>query len=95
MIAFFMSARYEKALGMCGRHQVLGCSEYVPPKMELPWCPVVKISFSKARGASLIPGWGGSPKPKNQNMKQKKYHNEFNKDFKNGPQKKKKKKKNF
>ena len=68
MIAFFMSANYEKALGMCGRHQVLGCSEYVPLKMELPWCPVVKISFSKARGASLIPGQGAkiphAPKPK-------------------------------
>ena len=36
--------------------------------MELPWCPVVKISFSKARGASLIPGQGAkiphAPKPK-------------------------------
>ena len=88
MIAFFMSARYETAPGMCARHQVL--------KTELPWCPVVKISLSKARGASLIPGREAdvphTSKPKKQNMKQKEYHNEFNEDFKNGPQKKKKKK---
>ena len=43
----------------------------------------------------LIPGQGAkiphASRPKNQNIKQKQYCNKFNKDFKNGPQPKKKK----
>ena len=39
-----------------------------------------------------MPGWGAkiphASWPKNQNIKQKQYFNKFNKDFKNGPQKK-------
>ena len=41
---------------------------------------------SNARSADLIPGWGGKVPyalwPKNQNIKQKQYCNEFNKDLK-------------
>ena len=43
----------------------------------------------------MIPGWGAETPPtlwpENQNMKQEEYCNKFNKDFKNGPHKKKKK----
>ena len=55
---------------------------------------MVKISPSNAGGAGSIPGWGAkslhASGPKNQNIKQKQYCNEFNKDFKNGPNQKKK-----
>ena len=56
---------------------------------DFPGSPVVKSLPSNAGGAGSIPGQG--PKiplalqPKKQNMKQKKYCNKFNKDFKNGP----------
>ena len=54
---------------------------------------VVKISPSNAEGASLIPGWEAKIShaswPKNQNIKEKQYCTKFNKDFKNGPNKKK------
>ena len=49
----------------------------------------------QCRGVGLIPGQGDkiphASGPKNQNRKQKKYCNKFNKDFKNGPHKRKKK----
>ena len=55
--------------------------------------PRVKTMPSKAEGLGLIPGWGaGAPcasQPKNQNIKQKQYCSQFNKDFKNGPRPKK------
>ena len=48
--------------------------------------PVVKTSPSYAGGAGWIPGWEvkipQTLQPKNQNIKQKWYCNEFNKDFK-------------
>ena len=47
---------------------------------------------------SSVPGWGTKiphASYKNQNIKQKQYCNKLNKDFKNGPHQKKKKKKNF
>ena len=51
---------------------------------------------SNAGGEGLIPDWGAKVphdlRPKNQNIKQKEYCNKFNKDFKNGPHQKKKKK---
>ena len=60
---------------------------------DFPGSPVVKISPSNAGGAGSIPGWGAkiphASGPKNQNIKQKQYCNEFNKDFKNGPRQKK------
>ena len=53
---------------------------------------MVKTSPSSAVGAGSMPGWGAkiphASWPKNQNIKQKQYCNEFNKDFKNGPYKK-------
>ena len=58
---------------------------------------MVKNSPSNAVGAGLIPGQGAkipyASRPKSQNIKQKEYCNKFNKDFKNGPHQKKKKKK--
>ena len=60
---------------------------------------MVRTSPSNAGDVGLIPGqdtgipyasWSG-----NQNMKQKQCYNKFNKDFKNGPHPKKKKKKNL
>ena len=57
---------------------------------------MVKTSPSSAVGACSIPGWGikipHASWPKNQNIKQKQYCDKFNKDFKNGPHQKKKKK---
>ena len=54
-----------------------------------------KASPSNAGGAGSIPGLGSkiphASRPKNQNIKQKQYCNELNKDFKNGPHPKKKK----
>ena len=62
---------------------------------------MVKTSPSNAGGAGSTPGQGAkiphASQPKTQkNIKQKQYCNKFNKDFKNGPHKKKifKKKKN-
>ena len=47
---------------------------------------------SKAEGVGLIPGWGArtprASQPKNQNIKQEQYYNEFSKDFKNCPHQK-------
>ena len=57
---------------------------------DFPGDPVVKTLPSNAGGAGSIPGkiphasW-----PKNQNTKEKRYCNKFNKDFKNGPHQKK------
>ena len=59
----------------------------------LPGSPVVKMSPSNAGGMGSNPGQGPKisfgPWPKHQNIKQKQYCNEFNKDFKDGPHKKK------
>ena len=67
--------------------------------LDCPDGPVVKTSSSKAGGVGLIPGRGDkilhTSWPKNQNIKQKQYCNKFNKDFKNGPHQKKKKRKNL
>ena len=55
---------------------------------------------SKAEGVCLIPDWGArtprASQPKKQNIKQKQYCSQFDKDFKNGlgPKKKKNLKKN-
>ena len=59
---------------------------------------VVKAWPSKAGNAGSVSGWGAKipraswPKKK-QNIKQKQYCNKFNKDFKNGPQQRKSRKK--
>ena len=59
---------------------------------DFPGGPVVKTLPSNAGGAGSIPGWGAkiphASWPKNQNRKQKRYCNKFNKDFKNGPHQK-------
>ena len=61
----------------------------------LPGDPMVKTLPDNARGAGLILGWGSkippASWPKKQNIKQKQYCDEFNKDFKNGPYREKKK----
>ena len=63
---------------------------------DFPGGPVVKTSPSNAGGAGSIPGWGAKiphvsgPKKPKQNIKQKQYCNQFNKDFKNGPHQKNK-----
>ena len=63
---------------------------------DFPGGPVVKTSLSNAGGVGSIPGRGaGMPhasRPKDRNIEQKQYCNKFNKDFKNGPRQKKKKK---
>ena len=55
---------------------------------------MVKTLPSNAGGAGSTPGQGAknphASGPKNQNIKQKKYCNKFNKDFKNSPHQKKK-----
>ena len=61
---------------------------------DFPGGPVVKTLPSCAGAAGLIPGRGAEiPHPphgqKNQNMKQKQYHNKFSKDLKTGSHKKK------
>ena len=52
---------------------------------DFPGGPVVKISPSNAGGAGLIPGQGAKIThalcTKKQNIKQKQYYNNFNKDF--------------
>ena len=64
---------------------------------DIPGSPVVKTSPSNAGGAGSIPGRGAkiprASQPKNQNIKQKQYCKQFNKDFKNGPHQKNLKKK--
>ena len=59
---------------------------------DFPGGPVVRTLHSSAGDAGLIPGWEAKIPhacgQKNQNIKQKQYCNEFNKDFKNGPQQK-------
>ena len=56
--------------------------------------PRVKTMPSKAEGVGLIPGCGArtpcASQPKKQNIKQKQYCSQFNKDFKNGLRQKKK-----
>ena len=57
--------------------------------MGLPWWSRVKILLSNAGGVGLIPGRGAklphaSWPIKKQNINQKQYCHEFNKDFKNG-----------
>ena len=58
---------------------------------------MVKTLPPNTGGTSSIPDWGTKISDalwsKKQNIKQKKYCNEFNKDFLNGPHKKSKKKK--
>ena len=54
---------------------------------------VVKNPPSNAESVGLIPGEGAeipyASRPKTQNIKEKQYRNKFNKDFENGPHKKK------
>ena len=61
-----------------------------------PGGSVVETSASGAGGSDLIPGQRAkipqALRPKKKNIKQKQYCNRFNKDFKNGPHQKKKKK---
>ena len=55
---------------------------------------MVKTLPASARGAGSVPDWGSkippASWPKNRNIKQKQYSDEFNKDFKNGPYQKQK-----
>ena len=61
---------------------------------DFPGGPVVKTLPSSAGREGLITGQGAKIPhvlwPKSQNIKQKQYRDKFNKDFKNGPHKKKK-----
>ena len=63
-------------------------------KRDLPGGPVVKTLPSNTGGASSTPGQGAkiphTSRPKNKTIKQKQYCNKLNKDFKNGPDQKKK-----
>ena len=56
---------------------------------DFPGGQVDKLSSSNAGGTGLISGWEAKIPdvlwPKDGNIKQKQYHNEFKKDFKNGP----------
>ena len=53
----------------------------------------MKPSPFNPEGVGSVPGWGAkiphASQPKNQNIEQKQYCNKLNKDFKNGPHKKK------
>ena len=64
---------------------------------DFPGGSMVKTRHSNAGGVSSIPGRGAkiphASGPKNQNIKQKRCCNKFNKDFKNGPHQKSLKKK--
>ena len=68
-------------------------------KFTLPGTSLVaqwlRLLASNAGGRGLIPGWGAkipqALQSNNQNIKQKQYCNTCNKDFKNGPNLKKKK----
>ena len=64
---------------------------------DFPGGLVFRILPSSAGGAGSISGRGArtphASQPENQNIKQKKYCNKFNKDFKNGPHQKSLKKK--
>ena len=60
---------------------------------DFPGDPAVKTSSSSAGGKGLIPH--AVEQPRKQNMKQMQYCNKFNKDFKNGPQQKIKKRENI
>jgi len=66
---------------------------------DFPGCPVVKTWLSNAGGAGSMPTLGATIPhaswPKKQNIKQKRYCNKFNKDFKNDPHKKRPLKKYF
>ena len=59
---------------------------------DFPGSPVVTTLPFNAGGAGSIPGQGAkiphASGPKTQNIKQKQYCNQFNKDFKNGPHQK-------
>ena len=61
---------------------------------DIPGSPVVKTSPSNAGVAGSVPGQGAKIPhalwTKKQNVKQKRYCNKFNKDFKNGPHQRKK-----
>ena len=61
---------------------------------DFPGGPVVGTSPSSVGGVGSTPGWGAkiphALQPKTQIIEQKQYCDKFNKDFKNGPQKKKK-----
>ena len=56
-------------------------------------------SAGLGEGVGLIPSWEAkiphNSQPKDENIKQKQHCNKFNKDFKNGPHPKKKKKKRY
>ena len=56
----------------------------------------LKLCLPMQGGADKISGGGAkvlhASRPKNQNIKQKQYYNKFNKDFKNGPYQKERKK---
>jgi len=62
------------------------------PIWDFPGGPMVKTLPFNAEGVSLIPGWGAKTPhaswPENQNVKEKRYCNKFNKNFKNGPHQK-------
>ena len=59
---------------------------------DFPGGPVVKISLSNARGTGWISDQGAKIpydlRPKNRNVKQKRYCHKLNKDFKHGPHQK-------
>ena len=64
---------------------------FIKNSWDFPVGPVVKTSPSNTGCAGLIPGQRAkishASRPKSQNIKQKPFCNEFNKDFKNGPHK--------
>ena len=68
---------------------------YQKSKQELPCGPVVKTLPFHAEGVSSSPCWGAKIPhalgPKNQNIQQKQYCKQFNKDLKIDPCQKKKK----
>ena len=54
---------------------------------DFPDSPVVKTSLFNAEDMGSIPDWGTkiphALRPKNQNIRQNQYYNQFNEDFKN------------
>ena len=75
------------------REKIIHITRIEIPNRDFWGGAVVKTLPSNADGVGSIPGQGAkiphASWPRNQNIKQKWYCNKFNKDFKNGPLKKK------
>ena len=74
---------------MTQREKIIHITGIEIPCRDFSGSPVVKTLPSNAGGVGSTPGQGAeiphASWPRNQNVKQRRYHHKFNKDFKNGP----------